>query len=241
MYERFSDRARKVMQTADQTAKRYHHEKVDLFHILMGIVKERGGGAAKLLEAMSASPAAIEAILEELEHLIPKTEEEQIGKISLTPAAKTLIDFAIEEATDDGKMDSMIYIGTEHILLALLRPQHRGQSKSKRHVPHFDFAQKVLQDAGLRYNTLSEQLKLILPNQQEVELLAPVVEAMQGKPQAQGIMDLFRLFDKETVKKIDEIVRAIDVEKVKKVFDAVEVDEDGWVKIHLGFIPRIKK
>ena len=220
MYERFSDRARKVMSIANQVARSYNHMQVDLEHIIFGIVRERGGVAVKLLESMKVSPADIECRLEKL--MVKGSEASPIGKIPLSPAAKTLMDYAMEEATTDDS--GILYVGTEHLLLGLLRPQRDATTGQKTTSHH----QIILKDVGLTYEAVKEKLITLVPEELDKHLVA------QQKAQVQGLLDIFRLFDKETVQKIEEIVKAIDVDKVKKVFDAVEIDDDGWIKIHLG-------
>jgi len=206
MYDRFSDRARKVMLIANQTARHYRHANVDLCHILMGIIKERGM-AVEILERMQIVPASIEMRLEALMQSTKKMGEFTTSN-SLTPAAKTLIDYAIEEATTKRANR----VGTEHILLALLRPQYRKESKCG------DLTWSVLQEFGLNYEVVQEQLTNFI---------------MGDKVKSQGFMDIFRLFDKKTIQRIEEIIEAIDVGKIKSIFDAVEV-ENGWVKVNLG-------
>lgn len=210
MYERFSDRARKVMHLANQVAAKYNYDEVNVIHILVGITMERGGVAAKLLEGLKVEPAILETSLIEL--LSQGSGETAIGKLPLSSATKKMMDFAIEEATGEVR-SSPLYIGTEHLFLAILREDAVAE-KDK----HWLAVRKVLDGHGLNYQLVRAEIAKVLPN----------------AVQTQGLMDIFRLFNKETVQKIEEIVKVVDVDKVKKIFDAITVDDDGWVHVHLG-------
>lgn len=115
MYERMTDRARKVMQFACQEAQRFNHEYIGTEHILLGLVKEGSGVAANVLKHLDADLAAIRAEIETL--VTPGPDCVTMGKLPHTPRAKRVIEFAIEEA----KSLNHNYVGTEHLLLGLLR------------------------------------------------------------------------------------------------------------------------
>jgi ATP-dependent Clp protease ATP-binding subunit ClpC len=115
MYERFTDRARKVMQLANKEAQRFNHEYIGTEHILLGLVKEGHGVAANVLKNLEVD---LFKVRNEVEKLIqPGPEEMTIGKLLQTPRAKKVIEYAFEEA----RYLSHNYIGTEHLLLGLLR------------------------------------------------------------------------------------------------------------------------
>ncbi len=114
-YERFTERARKVMQLANQEAQRFNHEYVGTEHILLGLVKEGSGVAANVLKNMDVDLRKIRFEVEKLVQSGP--DMVTMGKLPLTPRAKKVIEYAIEEARTLGHG----YVGTEHLLLGLLR------------------------------------------------------------------------------------------------------------------------
>ncbi|MGL5094229.1 MAG: Clp protease N-terminal domain-containing protein, partial [Planctomycetia bacterium] len=117
MYEKFTDRARKVMQLANQEAQRFNHEYIGTEHILLGLVKEGSGVAAQVLKNMDVDLRKIRIEVEKIVQAGP--DMVTIGKLPHTPRAKKVIDFAIEEARNLNHN----YVGTEHLLLGLLREQ----------------------------------------------------------------------------------------------------------------------
>src|SRR5262245_37599896 len=117
MYERFTDRARKVMQLANQEAQRFNHEYVGTEHVLLGLIKEGSGVAATVLRNMDVD---LRKIRNEVEKIVTAGPDMvTMGKLPQTPRAKKVIEYAIEEARNL----SHNYVGTEHLLLGLLREQ----------------------------------------------------------------------------------------------------------------------
>jgi ATP-dependent Clp protease ATP-binding subunit ClpC len=117
MYECFTDRARKVMQLANQEAQRFNHEYVGTEHILLGLVKEGSGVAANVLKNLNIDLDKIRLEVEKIVQPDPAAVAER--KLPLTPRTKKVIDFAREE----GKNLNHKHVGTEHLLLGLLREQ----------------------------------------------------------------------------------------------------------------------
>ncbi len=117
MYERFTDRARKVMQLANQEAQRFNHEYVGTEHVLLGLVKEGSGVAANVLRNLDVDLRKIRIEVEKIVQAGP--DMVTMGKLPQTPRAKKVIEYAIEEARNLGHN----YVGTEHLLLGLLREQ----------------------------------------------------------------------------------------------------------------------
>ena len=115
MFERFTDRARKVMALANQEAQRFNHEYIGTEHILLGLVKEGSGVGATVLKNLDVD---IKKLRLEVEKQV-KTGPDMVtmGKLPQTPRAKKVIEYAIEEA----RALNHNYVGTEHILLGLLR------------------------------------------------------------------------------------------------------------------------
>src|SRR5215471_7811558 len=117
MYERFTDRARKVMQLANQEAQRFNHEYVGTEHVLLGLIKEGSGVAANVLKNLDVDLRKIRNEVEKIVQAGP--EMVTMGKLPQTPRAKKVIEYAIEEARNLNHN----YVGTEHLLLGLLREQ----------------------------------------------------------------------------------------------------------------------
>jgi hypothetical protein len=115
MYERFTDRARKVMQLANQEAQRFNHQYINTEHILLGLVKEGSGVAANVLKNLAVD---LRKTRLEVEKIVPSGPAMIIvGKLPQTARAKKVIEYSIEEA----RSLSHNYVGTEHLLLGLLR------------------------------------------------------------------------------------------------------------------------
>jgi len=119
MYERFTDRARKVMQLANQEAQRFIHEYIGTEHILLGIVKEGSGVAANVLKNLDMDLRKIRLEVEKIVQTGPGGVQVIMGRLPQTPRAKKVIEYAVEEA----RILNHNYVGTEHLLLGLLREQ----------------------------------------------------------------------------------------------------------------------
>ena len=117
MYERFTDRARKVMQLANQKAQRFNHEYIGTEHILLGLVKEGSGVAANVLKNLDVDLRKIRLEVKKIVQSGP--DMVTMGKLPQTPRAKKVIEYSMEEA----RSLNHNYVGTEHILLGLLREQ----------------------------------------------------------------------------------------------------------------------
>jgi ATP-dependent Clp protease ATP-binding subunit ClpA len=117
MYERFTDRARKVMQLASQEAQRFNYEYIGTEHILLGLVREGYGVAANILTNLNID---LRTVRLEVERIVqPGPDTVFVGRMPQTPRAKRVIEHAIEEA----RSVFHDYVGTEHLLLGLLREE----------------------------------------------------------------------------------------------------------------------
>src|SRR3954468_6281 len=143
MYERFTDRARKVMQLANQEAQRLNHEYIGTEHILLGLVKEGSGVAANVLKNLDVDLRKIRLEVEKLVQSSPEVGTP--GKLPQTPRAKKVIEYSIEEARNLNHN----YVGTEHLLLGLLREQE-------------GVAAQVLMNLGLRLEDVREEVLNLL-------------------------------------------------------------------------------
>lgn len=115
MYERFSDRARRAMQFANQESQRFNREFIGPEHILLGLSKEGNGHAGHVLTELNIGLGQIRAETEKLSE--PAPDQMVMGKLPQTPRAKKVIEYAIEEA----KGLNHNHVGTEHLLLGILR------------------------------------------------------------------------------------------------------------------------
>jgi ATP-dependent Clp protease ATP-binding subunit ClpC len=115
MYEKFTDRARKVMQQANLAAQRFNHPYIGSEHILLGVVEEGTGIAAFVLGNFNADLRWIHMEVEKL--MRPEEDIKSLAKLPHTPLAKKILENSIEEA----RMMEQGYVGSEHLLLSLLR------------------------------------------------------------------------------------------------------------------------
>ncbi|MFK7885198.1 MAG: ATP-dependent Clp protease ATP-binding subunit [Phycisphaerales bacterium] len=143
MFERFTDRARKVMALANQEAQRFNHEYIGTEHILLGLVKEGSGVGANVLKNLDVDLRKVRLEVEKLVRAGP--EMVTMGKLPQTPRAKKVIEYAIEEARNLNHN----YVGTEHLLLGLLR-EHDG------------VAAQVLMNLGLKLEEVREEVLNLL-------------------------------------------------------------------------------
>lgn len=143
MFERFTDRARKVMALANQEAQRFNHEYIGTEHILLGLVKEGSGVGANVLKNLDVD---IKKLRLEIEKLVKSGPDMvTMGKLPQTPRAKKVIEFAIEEA----RALNHNYVGTEHILLGLLRETE-------------GIAAQVLMNLGLKLENVRQEVLNLL-------------------------------------------------------------------------------
>ena len=114
MFQRFSDRARRVVVLAQEEARMLNHNYIGTEHLLLGLIQEGEGVAAKALESMNIS---LEAVRNQVEEIIGRGSSAPTGHIPFTPRAKKVLELSLREALQLGHN----YIGTEHILLGLIR------------------------------------------------------------------------------------------------------------------------
>ncbi|MBR5162090.1 MAG: ATP-dependent Clp protease ATP-binding subunit, partial [Thermoguttaceae bacterium] len=143
MYERFTDRARRVMQLANQEAQRFNHEYIGTEHILLGLIKEGSGVAASVLKNLGID---LRKIRLEVENVVQSGPDMvTMGKLPQTPRAKKVIEYSMEEARNLNHN----YVGTEHLLLGLLR-EHEG------------VAAQVLMNLGLKLEHVRDEVLSLL-------------------------------------------------------------------------------
>jgi ATP-dependent Clp protease ATP-binding subunit ClpC len=147
MYERFTDRGRKVMQLANQEAQRFNHEYIGTEHILLGLIKEGGGVAANVLKNLDIDLRKIRLEVEKIVQSGP--DMVSMGRLPQTPRAKKVIEYAIEEARNLNHN----YVGTEHLLLGLVREEE-------------GVAAQVLMSLGVRLEDVRQEVLNLLGHAQ---------------------------------------------------------------------------
>ena len=146
MFERFTDRARRVVVLAQEEARMLNHNYIGTEHILLGLIHEGEGVAAKALESLGIS---LEAVRQQVEEIIGQGQQAPSGHIPFTPRAKKVLELSLREALQLGHN----YIGTEHILLGLIR---EGDG----------VAAQVLIKLGADLNRVRQQVIALLHEQQ---------------------------------------------------------------------------
>ncbi|MBU0641268.1 MAG: ATP-dependent Clp protease ATP-binding subunit [Planctomycetes bacterium] len=200
MFERFTDRARKVMALANQEAQRFNHEYIGTEHILLGLVKEGSGVGANVLKNLGVDLRKVRLEVEKLVKSGP--EMVTMGKLPQTPRAKRVIEYSIEEARNLNHN----YVGTEHLLLGLLREQD-------------GVAAQVLMNLGLKLEDVREEVLNLLGAGMEAEetsAMAGPAEIKKGKSKTPALDSFGReLTDLARDSKLDPVIgRAKEIERV---------------------------
>ena len=196
MFERFTDRARKVVVLAQEEARMLNHNYIGTEHILLGLIHEGEGVAAKALEAMGIS---LESVRAQVEETIGQGQTAPSGHIPFTPRAKKVLELSLREALQLGHN----YIGTEHILLGLIR---EGEG----------VAAKVLEKLGADLSRVRQQVIQLLSGYQGKE---PQAQA-EGTPSTSLVLDQFgrNLTQLAREGKLDPVIgRAREIERVMQV------------------------
>ena len=178
MFERFTDRARRVVVLAQEEARMLNHNYIGTEHILLGLIHEGEGVAAKALESMNIS---LQAVRDQVQEIIGKGQTAPAGHIPFTPRAKKVLELSLREALQLGHN----YIGTEHILLGLIR---EGEG----------VAAQVLQKLGADLNRVRQQVIQLLSGYAgeggpggEGKAGAGVGQAQGGSKEGSTVLDQF--------------------------------------------------
>jgi ATP-dependent Clp protease ATP-binding subunit ClpC len=200
MYERFTERARKVMHLANQEAQRFNHEYIGTEHVLLGLVKEGSGVAANVLKNLDVDLRKIRLEVERIVQSGP--EMVTMGKLPQTPRAKKVIDYAIEEARNLNHN----YVGTEHLLLGLLREQE-------------GVAAQVLMNLGLKLEEVREEVLNLLGHGMEAGGESERAAAKAGKSKTPALDSFGRdLTDLARQAKLDPVIgRQNEIERVVQI------------------------
>jgi ATP-dependent Clp protease ATP-binding subunit ClpC len=172
MFERFTDRARRVVVLAQEEARMLSHNYIGTEHILLGLIHEGEGVAAKALESLGIS---LEAVRAQVEEIIGQGQQAPSGHIPFTPRAKKVLELSLREALQLGHN----YIGTEHILLGLIR---EGEG----------VAAQVLVKLGADLGRVRQQVIQLLSGYQGKETQSAGAGASgEGSPQGSLVLDQF--------------------------------------------------
>jgi len=147
MFEKFTDRARRVIVLAQEEARLLNHNYIGTEHILLALIHEGQGVAARALESLGVS---LEDVRRNVEEMIGRGQHELSGHIPFTPRAKKVLELSLRESQQLGHN----YIGTEHILLGLIR---EGEG----------VAAQVLVKLGADLNRVRQQVLQLLPGREE--------------------------------------------------------------------------
>ncbi len=162
MFERFTDRARQVVVLAQDEARMLSHNYVGTEHILLGLIHEGEGVAARALQSLGVS---LDAVRQQVEEIIGRGQQQPpSGHIPFTPRAKKVLELSLREALQLGHT----YIGTEHILLGLIR---EGDG----------VAAQVLVSLGVDLNRAREQVILLLTGRAGPEDPAPIADDLRAR------------------------------------------------------------
>ena len=200
MFERFTDRARRVVVLAQEEARMLNHNYIGTEHILLGLIHEGEGVAAKALESLGI---ALEGVRAQVEEIIGQGQQAPSGHIPFTPRAKKVLELSLREALQLGHN----YIGTEHILLGLIR---EGEG----------VAAQVLQKLGADLNRVRQQVLQLLSGYQGKETAAAEGGRSEGTPSTSLVLDQFgrNLTQSAREGKLDPVIgREKEIERVMQV------------------------
>ncbi|MGI9144710.1 MAG: ATP-dependent Clp protease ATP-binding subunit [Candidatus Planktophila sp.] len=199
MFERFTDRARRVVVLAQEEARMLNHNYIGTEHILLGLIHEGEGVAAKALESLGIS---LEGVRAQVEEIIGQGQQAPSGHIPFTPRAKKVLELSLREALQLGHN----YIGTEHILLGLIR---EGEG----------VAAQVLVKLGADLNRVRQSVIQLLSGYQGKEAVASGGPA-EGTPSTSLVLDQFgrNLTQAAREGKLDPVIgRELEIERVMQV------------------------
>src|SRR6201746_610416 len=200
MFERFTDRARRVVVLAQEEARMLNHNYIGTEHILLGLIHEGEGVAAKALESLGI---ALEGVRQQVEEIIGQGQQAPSGHIPFTPRAKKVLELSLREALQLGHN----YIGTEHILLGLIR---EGEG----------VAAQVLVKLGADLNRVRQQVIQLLSGYQGKGGPPPAGGPAEGTPSSSLVLDQFgrNLTSAAREGKLDPVIgREKEIERVMQV------------------------
>jgi ATP-dependent Clp protease ATP-binding subunit ClpC len=165
-FDKFTERARRVLSLAQEEAQRFQHNYIGTEHLLLGLVREGEGVAAKVLNKLGIE---LVKVRESVEFIIGRGDRIVLGEIGLTPRAKKVIELAVDEA----RRMNHHYIGTEHLLLGLVR---EGEG----------IAAGVLESLGVNLEKVRTQTIQVLSQSGAPQVTPPPVSAEAASLVAEG-------------------------------------------------------
>ncbi|MGZ6790576.1 MAG: Clp protease N-terminal domain-containing protein, partial [Mycobacteriaceae bacterium] len=200
MFERFTDRARRVVVLAQEEARMLNHNYIGTEHILLGLIHEGEGVAAKSLESLGIS---LEGVRSQVEEIIGQGQQAPSGHIPFTPRAKKVLELSLREALQLGHN----YIGTEHLLLGLIR---EGEG----------VAAQVLVKLGADLNRVRQEVHKELAAGQGKEPAAVAGPGRESTPSTSVVLDQFgrNLTQAAREGKLDPVIgREKEIERIMQV------------------------
>ncbi len=191
-FEKFTERAKKVLALAQEEARRFNHNYIGTEHLLLGLVREGEGVAARVLQSMGVQLPKVRSAVE---FIIGRGESTVVGEIGLTPRARKVIEYAVDEARRLGHH----YIGTEHLLLGLVR---EGEG----------IAAGVLESLGVNLEKVRQQVLQVLAQgtayqQRAQQTKTPYLDALG-----------FDLTEAARLGKLDPVIgRQTEIERVMQI------------------------
>ena len=209
MFERFTDRARQVVLLAQEEARMLNHGYIGTEHILLGLIREGHGVAATALESLGIS---LEAVRQQVEEIIGRGQHVSSNQIPFAPPAKEVLELSLREALQLGHN----YIGTEHILLGLIR---EGDG----------VAAQVLVKLGADHDRIRQQVIQLLQGSpgQDLAAAGPLSETV---PSASLVLDQFgrNLTAGAREGKLDPVIgREKEIERVMQVLCLAHQEQPG--------------
>ncbi|WP_420111986.1 ATP-dependent Clp protease ATP-binding subunit [Pseudactinotalea sp.] len=200
MFERFTDRARRVVVLAQEEARMLNHNYIGTEHILLGLIHEGEGIAAKTMESLNIS---LDAVRQQVQDIIGEGQQAPVGHIPFTPRAKKVLELSLREALQLGHN----YIGTEHILLGLIR---EGEG----------VAAQVLTKLGADLNRVRQQVIQLISGHQGGKETVSAGGPAEGTPSGSAVLDQFgrNLTQAARDGKLDPVImRSNEIERVMQV------------------------
>ena len=205
-FDKFTDRARKVLTLAQDEAQRFNHNYIGTEHLLLGLVREGEGVAARVLENMNVELPKVRTAVE---FIIGRGDRPVVGEVGLTPRAKRVIELAIDEARRLGHN----YIGTEHLLLGLVR---EGEG----------IAAGVLESLGVNLDKVRHEVIRVLS--QSSSSAGPTTETKRASKTPTVDQLGINLTDAVRAGKIDPVIgREKEIERVIQILVAADEEQPG--------------
>jgi Clp amino terminal domain, pathogenicity island component len=216
MFERFTDRARRVIVLAQEEARLLDHDYIGTEHILLGLIREREGVAAQALESLGIS---LEAVRAEVEQVIGRGQTTPGPQIPFTPRSKKVLELSLREARSLGHD----YIGTEHILLGLIR---EGE----------DVAAQVLVKLGAELSRVRQQVIELLSGEPVEQVAVGRRVVREPRPTVVGGPGVFREREPPELVRVVPLAReAVSRRGYRLVLISLEI-WSGWLDLRYALL-----